>query len=102
MITGDLKKGEQYDKIKKESKETCRAAYFECINDLFNTDGSNKHFWAYTKKRRRDSSGMAPLKDIPISILFLSEQIQQVFIWLQFYVQCRDLLALCTSLSETL
>ena len=53
----------RYRKIKKECKIICKEAYNSYINNMISLEGSNKKFWAYVKNLRKDSSGVAPLKD---------------------------------------
>jgi hypothetical protein len=61
--TGSEKDMERYQRIKKECKKVCKDAYNSYINNMISSEGSNKKFWAYVKNLRKDSSGVASLKD---------------------------------------
>ena len=53
----------RYKAIKKQAQKTCRETHDKYTNDMLTNDNKNpKRFWNFIKSRKKDSTGVAPLK----------------------------------------
>ena len=53
----------RYKALKKQAQKTCRETHDKYTNDMLTNDNNNpKRFWNFIKSRKKDSTGVAPLK----------------------------------------
>ena len=53
----------RYKALKKQAQKTCRETHDKYTNDTLTNDNKNpKRFWNFIKSRKKDSTGVAPLK----------------------------------------
>ena len=50
-----------YESLKKESRQACKTALNDYLNNIFSEDKGNKQFWSYIKSRRKETVGIASL-----------------------------------------
>ena len=50
-----------YVSLKKESRQACKTALNDYLNNIFSEDKGNKQFWSYIKSRRKETVGIASL-----------------------------------------
>ena len=55
---------QRYQHLKKVTRSACKKAYHEYINDIISPDSTSnpKRFWGFINSKKKDSSGVAPLK----------------------------------------
>ena len=54
---------EKYKALKKKTQKACRDGHDNYINDILTNDSKNpKRYWNFIKSKKRDNTGMAPLK----------------------------------------
>ena len=53
----------RYKALKKQAQKTCQETHDQYTNDMLTNDNKNpKRFWNFIKSRKKDSTGVAPLK----------------------------------------
>jgi len=52
---------DRYHRLQKASRDACRSAHNDYINQMISDDNTNKKFYSYIKSKKSDSSGIAPL-----------------------------------------
>ena len=52
-----------YDSLKKETRHACKTALNNYLNNIFSEDKGNKQFWSYIKSRRKETVGIASLRN---------------------------------------
>ena len=55
---------QRYQHLKKVTRSACKKAYHKYINDIISPDSTSnpKRFWGFINSKKKDSSGVAPLK----------------------------------------
>ena len=64
--TNNTKHWARFKRLKKEARKVCRYTYNKYVRDIINSEpasGRNKKLGALVKSKRRDQTGIAPLKD---------------------------------------
>ena len=54
---------EKYKAVKKKTQKACRNGHDNYVNDILTNDSKNpKRYWNFIKSKKKDNTGMAPLK----------------------------------------
>ena len=61
--SNEQKDCEKYKALKKKTQKACRDGHDNYVNDILTNDSKNpKKYWYFIKSKKKDNTGMAPLK----------------------------------------
>ena len=61
--SNEQKDWEKYKALKKKTQKACRDGHDNYVNDILTKDSTNpKRYWNFIKSKKKDNTGMAPLK----------------------------------------